>query len=66
MTEKDRQLQGVSPWEEQPVECAKTHCTNLAMAVYEGIDPPAGTVRYVTCEEHAPDADPVKYIDREL
>lgn len=36
-----------------------------AIAVYEGIDPPAGTVRFGVCKAHAEDFDvpPVRYLD---
>jgi len=37
-----------------------------AVAVYEGTTPPAGTIRYAACAEHAPDAPPIRYLDERL
>jgi len=33
-------------------------CNNKAVAIYEGVDPPAGTIRFAACNDHAPDDIP--------
>jgi len=37
---------------------------NPAVAKYEGIDPPAGTIRFWACPEHSPEGwNPLKRVD---
>lgn len=35
-------------------------CQKLAIGVYEGVIPPAGTMRKALCSDHAPDIPPVE------
>lgn len=45
--------------------CDYPSCSNAAVAEYEALDPPAGTLRFVSCDDpdHAPDVDPIAYLD---
>lgn len=50
--------------EQESFRCEHPEChRTYDLAVYEGIVPPADSMRYIACEEHAPDAPPVEVID---
>ena len=37
-----------------------------AVGVYEGIKPPATAFRFAACSEHAPDIQPIRYLNEQL
>ena len=46
--------------------CDWTGCDDDAVAVYEGCKPPAGTVVFASCNDHAPDVQPIRWIGDRL
>lgn len=44
-------------------ECDYGACENDAVAVYEGITPPDGTIRFNSCAKHEPDFEPIERLD---
>lgn len=52
------------PTEDNRRECDHRDCTDDATAVYEGIDPPADSIRHAACDDHAPDdIQPVRLLE---
>jgi len=47
-------------------QCDANDCENDAVAVYEGYDPSYGTIRYQSCNDCAPDAPPLRWVDEQL
>lgn len=37
-----------------------------AVGVYEGLIPPATAFRFAACSEHAPDIQPIRYLNEQL
>lgn len=47
---------------ENPPTCDHRDCERPAVALYGGIRPPAGTVRFYSCRRHAPDREPIEEV----
>lgn len=46
--------------EDVPSECEREDCNEDAVGIYEGVVPPASTIRYAACPDDAPDTPPVR------
>ena len=47
-------------------QCDHRDCAADAIGIYEGVDPPARTVRYASCTNHAPDVQPINWVGDQL
>jgi len=62
---RKRSVVAMSEQSSDGTECEKTGCTNDAVAVYEGIIPPADTVRKALCHTCATPltGPPIRYVE---